>query len=95
VMADTDAFYTPAPTTEYALRGRSGRGRAVADVPLGDRDAAPREQHGPLPYLPRQGESDRAHRAAVVVLPQWNSDAGGHVGPLQAADDERPDRACD
>ena len=22
----------------------------------------------------------RAHRAAVLVLPQWNSDAGGHVG---------------
>jgi pimeloyl-ACP methyl ester carboxylesterase len=30
--------------------------------------------------FPARENPERAHRAAVIVLPQWNSDAGGHVG---------------
>lgn len=77
-MADTDAFYTPAPTTEYHLE------------PSGPRA----QQHGrrltfPSAIATPHPENDivscrwfaaRNSRAAVLVLPQWNADAGGHVG---------------
>ena len=37
------------------------------------------EQHGLLPVLSAREASERRGRP-VLVLPQWNSDAGGHVG---------------
>jgi hypothetical protein len=127
VMADTDAFFTPEPTTDYTMRetrdgavltfpsafttphpanntvycryfparetrdgnararrrgtaSPSRRGSATAGTarfvrrspPLGTApiDVEGREAGGRVPRC----------RAAVVVLPQWNSDAGGHVG---------------
>jgi pimeloyl-ACP methyl ester carboxylesterase len=80
VMADTDAFYTPPPTTEYAL----GAGDTDAEQLLTFPSAmtTPHREnnvvYGRL-FHPRP-DPGRMHRAAVVVLPQWNSDAGGHVG---------------
>jgi hypothetical protein len=75
VMTDTDAFFTPAPTTDYALRGDALTFPSALTTP----HAANNTVH--CRYFPAR---DRGHgtsrRAAVVVLPQWNADANGHVG---------------
>jgi Alpha/beta hydrolase domain containing 18 len=71
VMADTDAFFLAPATADYTLNG--------------DRLTFPSALETPHPvnntvvcrYFPARG-TRRA--AAVVVLPQWNADQGGHVG---------------
>ena len=65
-------------------------------------DAAPREQHGLLPVFSdardrrerASATASRATRAAVLVLPQWNSDAGRPRRSVQAAGVERHERAA-
>ena len=75
VMADTDAFFTPPPTTDYTL------------TPAADGDlltfpsafTTPHESNNTVRC--RYFRSKKAGgRAAVLVMPQWNSDPGGHVG---------------
>src|ERR1700704_5107505 len=85
VMADTDAFFTPPPTTDYALR----------PAPDGDlltfpsAFVTPPDAHNTVScrYFPasstvrlKPDATYRCGRAAVLVMPQWNSDPGGHVG---------------
>jgi hypothetical protein len=78
VMADTDAFFTPPPTSDYTLRA----------APDGDVLTFPSALTTPQPtnntvycrYFPAALKGRPTTRAAVLVLPQWNSDAGGHVG---------------
>jgi dienelactone hydrolase len=84
VMQDTQAFFTPPPTTEY---------RFEAATPA----ARERGEEGTLlfpsalttPHVVNNTVRARWFRAArtsggrgpaVVVLPQWNSDADGHIG---------------
>ncbi|HKB09238.1 MAG TPA: hypothetical protein VKD69_01245 [Vicinamibacterales bacterium] len=74
VMADTGAFFTPPLTTDYVL------------TPSDDGDllrfpsalTTPHEVNNTV--YARFLRPRTPGRAAVVVLPQWNSDAGGHVG---------------
>jgi hypothetical protein len=79
VMGDTDAFFTPPPTTDYTLT-------PAAD---GDLLTFPSALTTPHPdnntvyaryFRSDPARSSRSHRAAVLVLPQWNSDSGGHIG---------------
>ena len=88
VMADTDAFFTPPPTSAYTLTPQDDADvltfPSALDTPhssnntvyarlfraRGERAAGASADASPV----------RGHRAAVLVLPQWNSDAGGHVG---------------
>jgi hypothetical protein len=125
VMADTDAFFTPAPTTDYSLQPQ-GEGHLLTfpsafvtphpenntvycryfparvrdglkAVPYKGADARfPARVRDGLKAVPYNGagagDGKRAFvgdglqpvpgapRSAVLVLPQWNSDAGGHVG---------------
>jgi len=91
VMADTDAFFTPAPTTDYTLKPAADGDVLTFPSALETPHAAnntvycryfPAAPNG-RPTKPRVGRSVRgagAGRAAVLVLPQWNSDAGGHIG---------------
>jgi len=77
VMADTDAFFTPPSTTDYTLT-------PAADGDLLTFPSAfitPHESNNTVRcrYF-RPKESSPRPRAAVLVMPQWNSDAGGHVG---------------
>ena len=77
VMADTDAFFTPPPTTDYTLT-------PAADGDLLTFPSAfitPHESNNTVRcrYF-RPKESSTRPGAAVLVMPQWNSDAGGHVG---------------
>jgi hypothetical protein len=83
VMADTDAFFTPPPTSDYTLRPAPDGGVLRFPSAL----TTPHETNNTVycRFFPARAtnESQRAHgrsRAAVLVLPQWNSDAGGHVG---------------
>src|SRR5690349_16406221 len=78
VMSDTDRFYTPAPTTAYTVA-------PVTDTE--DLLTFPSAMDTPHPenntvyarlFRPARARRDAA-RAAVLVLPQWNSDPNGHV----------------
>ena len=81
VMADTDAFFTPPPTTDYTLGPASPDGDRLLTFPSAF--TTPHEKNNTVYarlFPPRGQRSGTDRRAAVLVLPQWNSDAGGHVG---------------
>ena len=80
VMADTDAFYTPEPTTEYTLSAADANGDRILSFPSAL--ATPHPNNNTVYcrlVAPTRAATDQP-RAAVLVLPQWNSDEGGHVG---------------
>jgi hypothetical protein len=78
VMADTDAFFATPPTTDYTL----------ADTPGGplltfpSASVTPHAENNTVycRYFPARLKPRATGGAAVLVLPQWNSDASGHVG---------------
>jgi hypothetical protein len=76
VMADTDAFYTPPPTTDYTLSAATRDGIRTLMFP-----SALETPHAAnnVVYC-RVFRARKRTKAAVVVLPQWNADPGGHVG---------------
>jgi dienelactone hydrolase len=87
VMADTDAFFTPAPTrytftpAPDAIRAAGEEG--VLTFPSGF--TTPHEQNNTVvaryfPANPIRTPRPGAPRRAVVVLAQWNSDSEGHIG---------------
>ena len=76
VMADTDAFFTPAPTNDYTFAAGELMFPSALQTPHPENNMV----HARFfPARERRG----APRRAVVVLPQWNSDAGGHIGLSQ------------
>jgi len=77
VMADTDRFFTPAPTTEYTLTPASATGGEAGTLTFPSALSTP-EPANNIVHARFFPASDK--RRAVVVLPQWNSDASGHVG---------------
>src|SRR2546430_6926568 len=83
VMADTDTFFTPTPTDAYHLTGR-GDGDALLTFPSALPTPHPENNTVYCRYFPaggkRKTEARSSGRAAVLVLPQWNADAEGHVG---------------
>ncbi len=78
VMSNTDAFFTPPPTSEFTIEPQSE----------GDRLTFPSALETPHPenntvscrYFRARPQRGGRRRAAVLVLPQWNSNPGGHVG---------------
>jgi hypothetical protein len=85
VMADTDAFFTPPPTTDYTLHAASDGDLLTFPTAL----ATPQQSNNTVyaRYFPARDRDRKTReglkavpRAAVLVLPQWNSDPGGHVG---------------
>jgi hypothetical protein len=80
VMADTDAFFTPAPTDRYRLDAPADGERRLT-FPSAFDTPHPENNTVYCRYFPaaRAGRPG-APRAAVIVLPQWNADRGGHVG---------------
>jgi hypothetical protein len=88
VMCDTPAFFTPPPTDAYAFEaadpGRRGDGGTLR-FPSALVTPHPGNNVVTARWFPSRDEpavDGRRHPRgrAVVVLPQWNSDAGGHVG---------------
>jgi dienelactone hydrolase len=78
VMADTDAFFTPEPTTEYTLSAAGPDGYRTLSFPSAFR--TPHPENNTVYCRVVLASSKRPTCAAVLVLPQWNSDPGGHVG---------------
>jgi dienelactone hydrolase len=74
VMKDTDAFFTPSPTTDYTLEADTLRFPSALETPHPENNIV----HGR--FFHARGRTDGGARRAVVVLPQWNSDASSHIG---------------
>jgi hypothetical protein len=79
VMRDTDAFFTPGPTRDYRLGEADARGERMLTFPTALTTPHPENNTVHARLVPATRATDRP-RAAVLVLPQWNSDEGGHVG---------------
>ena len=71
-IARSDDFYHVEPATDYALRDGVLTFTSAVHTPH------PRNNVVHARYFP--DASPRGRRRAVLVLPQWNSDAEGHVG---------------
>jgi hypothetical protein len=89
VMRDTDAFFTPAPTTDYTFTPadplvQAGGEAGTLTFPSGFVTPHPKNNIVYARYFPanpiRASKAPPARRRAVVVLAQWNSDAEGHIG---------------
>jgi hypothetical protein len=86
VMADTDAFFTPPPTTDYTLtpaaEGDLLRFPSAFITPHESNNTVRCRYFRAKGSAPGAGAepAQAAPKAAVLVMPQWNSDAGGHVG---------------
>jgi len=79
VLGDTDEFYTPEPTTDYALEAARGDAPAMLTFPSALVTPHPANNTVYARYFPARVTSGGTRRA-VLVMPQWNSDASGHVG---------------
>ena len=72
-MADTDAFFRATPADAYERRADVLTFSSAAATPHPENNLVRAR------IFPAAERSDRPRRA-VIVLPQWNADAGGHVG---------------
>jgi hypothetical protein len=78
-MADTDAFFTPANHTSFVVGSPNGDGERRLSFPSSLDTPHVENNTVVCRFFPAR-EKPRRARAAVLVLPQWNADAGGHVG---------------
>jgi hypothetical protein len=78
VMADTDGFFAVAPTSDYAVSPGEDGDRLLTFPSAAVTPQAENNTVYCRVIEPRKARSRT--RAAVLVLPQWNSDAGAHVG---------------
>jgi len=80
VMSDTDAFFTPEPTTDYQASAAAADGERRLTFPSALRTPHPENNTVHSRLFPARGRAQSGPRAAVLVLPQWNADPGAHVG---------------
>jgi hypothetical protein len=80
VMQDTDCFYTPEPTTAYRLSPPDETGDRYLTFPTALETPHHDNNTVYCRYVPARRDAAGRPRAAVLVLPQWNSEAEGHVG---------------
>lgn len=78
-MADSGQFYSAVPTTEYRLSEPDAHGERLLSFPSALSTPHPENNTVYGRWVPARRQEKRP-RAAVVVLPQWNSDEGGHMG---------------
>ncbi len=71
-VSNSDAFFALEPCNEYLLDGEWLSFPSAVRTPHAENNTV-RARYFPDP-------SERGRRRAVVVLPQWNADAEGHVG---------------
>jgi dienelactone hydrolase len=77
VMLDTDSFFTPPPTADYKFTRDSRESGDAGTLTFSSAFTTPHDANNTV-YARLFPARDR--RRAVVVLPQWNSNAGGHIG---------------
>lgn len=87
VMVDTGAFFSAPPTTDYQFEsaGPDARGEGTLQFPSALVTPHPENNVVTARWFPAAdeaapGTATAGRGRAVVVLPQWNSDAGGHIG---------------
>jgi len=89
VMRDTDGFFATPPTTDYTFAPAAPELRATGEagtLRFPSVLVTPHAENNVVAarWFPAADEAPPGTRAprgrAVVVLPQWNSDAEGHVG---------------
>jgi hypothetical protein len=74
VMSDTDSFYASPATSDYELRGDRLTFPSAISTPFEANNVVHAR------YFPAEDSKRGTPRRAVVMLPQWNADADGHVG---------------
>jgi hypothetical protein len=74
-VANSEVFFSLAPCNDYTLE------RDRLSFPSAVTTPHPENNIVRARYFPER--SERGRRRAVVVLPQWNADAHGHVGLCQ------------
>ena len=74
VMADTDRFYASPATSNYELKGDRLTFPSVIDTPFDENNIVHAR------YFPAEESKRGRPGRAVVILPQWNADADGHIG---------------
>jgi hypothetical protein len=92
VMADTQAFFTPPAATGFAFEDAPPDRRASGEagtLRFPSAFTTPHPENNTVtgrwfPSKAAQASRVRGRRGpAVIVMPQWNSDAGGHIGLAQ------------
>ena len=73
-LADSDKFFAAPPTDDYERQGDVLRFPSALVTPSPENNVV---RVGIFPARERRAGQPRR---AVVVVPQWNADAGGHVG---------------
>jgi dienelactone hydrolase len=88
-MADSEAFFRPAPYSGFCFTEADSSARAKGEAGMlrfASALTTPHVENNVVHarWFPSAAESPPGERGprgrAVIVLPQWNSDAGGHVG---------------
>jgi hypothetical protein len=77
IMRDTPGFFSAAPTADYELSGDTLRFPSALATPHPENNTVVARW---FPARDRRRAPGREQRRAVVILPQWNSDAQGHLG---------------
>src|SRR5687767_1028271 len=89
VMRDTTSFFDTPPTSDYDFCDAHADGRRKGEtgtLRFPSAFVTPHPENNTVVgrWFPSAGDTQLAHRSgrgrAVVVLPQWNSDAEGHIG---------------
>ncbi len=97
IMEDTDAFFTPEPTSEYVFTPSDPARVERLDVGAPVKRFTPAKGEAGVLTFPSALATPHPEnnivrgrffpakdkRRAVVLMPQWNSDAGGHIGLAQ------------
>ena len=89
IMRDSAAFFTPAPTREYQFDEARAEVRRTGEAgtlrfPSALATPHPENNTAVARWFPARDDAslapERSRGRAVIVLPQWNSDAEGHIG---------------
>jgi hypothetical protein len=80
VMRDTDAFFTPEPAGGYRVGAVDANGDRLLSFASALETPHPSNNTVYCRLVPTKRSRAGRPRAAVLVLPQWNSDEDGHVG---------------
>lgn len=84
VMADTAAFFDTPPTADYELAASPvdppGSDAGTLRFPSALITPHPPNNIVTARWFPPARRASQSRRRAVLVLPQWNADANGHIG---------------
>ncbi|HXE79919.1 MAG TPA: alpha/beta hydrolase family protein, partial [Vicinamibacterales bacterium] len=78
-LEDSDAYFTPPPTASYTLEPSPSGGGATLTFDTSLPTPHPENNTVYARYFPGRTRDGRRARRAVLLLPQWNADAEGHI----------------